>query len=172
MKPSRTLMIAAATLALLVGNAFAEQKGRVSYDVSTKDTTYTHELNLNADDAPNHIVRAYEFRRLFPSNAPVLNGIEVAEEWERGLADRTSGNGTSKLYKTLIMKNGDKIFAEATAVVVPNSSTGRTDGTYVGKITRGTGKFTGVTGFLRGASSFDLKGYNAGNTEWDYSISE
>ncbi len=172
MKTNRTLMIVAAVAALFTSNTIAEQKGHVSYNVSTKDTTYTHELNLTADDAPNHIVRAYEFRRVFPVNAPVLNGVEVAEEWEGGLADRTSGNGTSKLYKTLMMKNGDKIVAEATAVVVPNSTTGRTDGTYVGKITRGTGKLTGITGFLRGASSFDLKGYNEGSTEWDYSLSE
>jgi hypothetical protein len=172
MKTSRTLMIAAAAVALLASNAVAQQKGHVSYNVSAKDTTYTQELNINVDDAPNHIVRVYEFRRVFPSNAPVINGIEVAEEWTRGIHDRTEGSGTTKLYSTLVMKNGDKIFSELTAVVVPNSTTGRTDGIFGGKIIRGTGKFATIKGLMRGTNSFDLKGYNEGSTDVDYSLSE
>jgi carbon monoxide dehydrogenase subunit G len=70
------------------------------------------------------------------------------------------------------MKNGDKIFSELTAVVVPNSTTGRTDGTFGGKIIRGTGKFAGIAGLMRGTNSFDLKGYNEGSTDVDYSLSE
>jgi hypothetical protein len=172
MKTSRTLMIAAAAVALLASNAVAEQKGHVSCNVSAKDTTFTQELNINVDDAPNHIVRVYEFRRVFPSNAPVINGIEVAEEWTRGISDRTEGTGTTKLYTTLVMKNGDKIISELTAVVVPNSTTGRTDGTFGGKIIRGTGKFATIKGFMRGTNSFDLKGYNEGSYDLDYSVSE
>jgi hypothetical protein len=172
MKTSRTFMIAAAAVALLAGNAVAEQKGHVSYNVSAKDTTYTRELNINVDDAPNHIVRVFEFRRVFPSNAPVINGIEVAEEWTRGIHDRTEGSGTTKLYSTLVMKNGDKIFSEATSVVVPNSTSGRTDATFGGRIIRGTGKFATIRGLMRGTNSFDLKGYNEGSTDLDYSVSE
>jgi hypothetical protein len=165
-------MIAAVAVALLAGNAVAEQKGHVSYNVSAKDTTYTRELNINVDDAPNHIVRVFEFRRVFPSNAPVINGIEVAEEWTRGIHDRTEGSGTTKLYSTLVMKNGDKIFSEATSVVVPNSTSGRTDATFGGRIIRGTGKFATIRGLMRGTNSFDLKGYNEGSTDLDYSVSE
>jgi hypothetical protein len=167
-----TMGLLSLAVALPAGNAVAQQKGHVSYNVSAKDTMYTQELNITVDDAPNHIVRVYEFRRVFPSNAPVINGIEVAEEWTRGIHDRTAGSGTTKLYSTLVMKNGDKIFSELTAIVVPNSTTGRTDGTFGGKIIRGTGKFAGITGLMRGTNSFDLKGYNEGSTDVDYSLSE
>src|SRR5258706_2212499 len=172
MKTRRTLMVAATTVALLAGNAVAEQKGHVYYNVSAKDTTYTRELNINVDDAPNHIVRVFEFRRVFPSNAPTINGIEVAEVWTRGIHDRTEGLGTTKLYSTLAMKTGDKIFSEAPSVVVPNSTTGRTDATFGGKIIRGTGKFATIKGLMRGTNSFDLKGYNEGSTELDYTVGE
>jgi len=168
----RTSIVIAGAIALLAGNAVAEQKGHVSYNVSAKDTTYTQELNINVDDAPNHIVRVFEFRRVFPSNAPAINGIEVAEEWTRGIHDRTAGSGTTKLYSALVMKNGDKIFSELTSVVVPNSTTGRTDATFGGKIIRGTGKFTTIRGLMRGTNSFDLKGYNEGSTDLDYTIGE
>ena len=167
-----TMGLLSLAVALPAGNAAAQQKGHVSYNVSAKDTTYTQELNINVDDAPNHIVRVFEFRRVFPSNAPAINGIEVAEEWTRGIHDRTEGTGYTKLYTTLVMKNGDKIISELTAVVVQNSTTGRTDGTFGGKIIRGTGKFATIKGFMRGTNSFDLKGYNEGSTELDYTVGE
>jgi len=86
-----TMGLLSLTVALPAGNAVAQQ-GRVSYEVSAKDTTYTKQQNIDVDDRPNHIVRVYEFRRVFPSNAPVINGIAIVEEWERGISDRTDGN--------------------------------------------------------------------------------
>jgi len=165
-------MIAIAAVMLLAGEGVAAQKGHVSYSVSAKDTTYTEQHNIKVDDAPDHILRAYEFRRTFPSNAPVINGVEVVEEWSRGITDRSEGNGATKIYGTLVMKNGDKIFIEATAIVVPNSTTGRTDATFGGKIAGGTGKFVAIKGLVRGTNTFDLKGYNEGSTNLDYSIGD
>jgi len=58
------------------------------------------------------------------------------------------------------MKNGDKIFSEATAVVVPKQH--EQDGPTVlwRQDQPRYGKFTGITGLMRGTNSFDLKGYN------------
>jgi hypothetical protein len=152
------------------GNAVAQQ-ARVSYEVSAKDTTYTVQQNINVDDRPNHIVRVYEYRRVFPNNAPVIDDIAVVEEWSRGIADRTDGNGTTKLYNTLVMKNGDKIFAEAVAVVAQNISD-RADAIFAGSITGGRGKFTTIKGFVRGTNTFDLKGFNEGKTDIVYSTAK
>ncbi len=166
-----TMGLLSLTVALPAGNAVAQQ-GRVSCEVSAKDTTYTKQQNIDVDDRPNHIVRVYEFRRVFPSNAPVINGIAIVEEWERGISDRTDGNGTTKLYDTLVMQNGDKIFTDAVAVVAKNETSGRTDAVFVGSITGGTGVFAAIKGVIRGTNTFDLKGFNEGKTDIVYSIAK
>jgi hypothetical protein len=51
--------------------------------------------NVGVGDVPNHIVRLFETHTTFPNNAPVINGLKLAEIWQRGLADIADGAGTT-----------------------------------------------------------------------------
>jgi hypothetical protein len=84
-------------VALPAGNAVAQQKQRVSYKISAENSKFTQQLNIDAGDLPNHIVRVYEVRRTFPNDAPIINGLKLVEEWNRGTADLAGGNGTGTL---------------------------------------------------------------------------
>ena len=142
-------------VALPAGNAVAQEKQRVSYKVSAENSKYTQQLNIAAEDLPNHIVRVYEVRRTFPNDAPIINGLKLVEEWNRGTADLADGNGTGTLVSVYVMENGDKFF-DRRAVVAQNPSGGFTS-THVGHITGGTGKFAGMQGIVRASVNFDIK---------------
>src|SRR6266404_3221854 len=91
----RTSIVIAAAIALLAGSAAAQEKQRVSYKVSAENSKFTQQLNIDVgDQQPKHILRAYEARRTFPNDAPVINGLKLVEEWDRGAAELTDGNGT------------------------------------------------------------------------------
>jgi hypothetical protein len=131
-------------VALPAGNAVAQQKQRVSYKVSAENSKFTQQLNIDAGDLPNHIMRVYEVHRTFPNDAPVINGLKLVEEWDRGTADLADGNGTGTLVSVYVMENGDKFFDRRAALAqgTPEKSTS----THVGYITGGTGKFAGMQG--------------------------
>jgi hypothetical protein len=87
-------------------------------------------------DVPNHIVNAYEAHTTFPNNAPLINGLKVAETWSRGIGDLTDGNGTVTSYLVYVMENGDRFFVRA-ANVTQIGAAGMLTGTVVGHITGG-----------------------------------
>jgi hypothetical protein len=142
-------------VALPAGNAVAQQKQRVSYKVSAENSKFTQQLNIDAGDLPNHIMRVYEVRRTFPNDAPVINGLKLVEEWDRGTADLADGNGTGTLVSVYVMENGDKFFDRRAALAqgTPEKFTS----THVGYITGGTGKFAGMQGIVRASTNNDLK---------------
>jgi hypothetical protein len=142
-------------IALPAGDAVAQQKQRVSYKVSAENSKYTQQLNIAADDLPNHIVRVYEARRTFPNDAPVINGLKLVEEWDRGAAELTDGNGTGTQVTVYVVENGDKFF-DRRAVVAQNPS-GKFTSAHVGHITGGTGKFAGMQGIVRASTNYDIK---------------
>jgi hypothetical protein len=74
--------------------------------------------HIAADDLPNHIVRVYEARRTFPNDAPVINGLKLVEEWDRGAAELTDCNGTGTQITEHVMENGDKFFDRGRATFV------------------------------------------------------
>ena len=60
-----TMGLLSLTVALPAGNAVAQQ-GRVSYEVSAKDTTYTKQQNIDVDD--RHPITSCEFTSFVASS--------------------------------------------------------------------------------------------------------
>ena len=129
----------------------------------------TQQLNIDVGDVLNHIVRINEIHRIYPNNAPVINGLKLVETWSRTIADYIDGNGSGTSYSVYLMENGDKFF-DRTSLLVQNTS-GKLTAANVGYITGGTGKFVGMQGIVRAFGNFDYKtGFNENQIEIEYSI--
>src|ERR1700674_3504213 len=81
----------------------------------------TQQLNIDVGDVLNHIVRINEIHRIYPNNAPVINGLKLVETWSRTIADYIDGNGSGTSYSVYLMENGDKFF-DRTSLLVQNTS--------------------------------------------------
>jgi hypothetical protein len=165
------LLTAMAVLSLAValpaGYAVAQEKQHVSYKTSAENSKYTQQQNIDVGDAPNHIVRSYELHKTYPNNAPIINGLKLVEEWNRGIADLVGGNGSGSQHTVWVMENGDKLFARSTTVV--QNVAGKLTATQVGLITGGTGKLAGIQGSVRLIANFDTKtGFNESQEDLDY----
>jgi hypothetical protein len=157
--------------ALPGSHALAQQKQHVSFKSPAENIRFTQQQNIDLRDVPNHIVRVYEGRTAFPiSNAPVVNGLKIVEEWDTGTGDRIDGNGPDIGYRVYVMENGDKFFARYIGNVQNNS--GRFTDTLFGPITGGTGKLVGIQGTIRAVTNFDFKGVNERQTDIEYWIGE
>jgi hypothetical protein len=158
-------------VALPARDAFAQQKQHVSYKSPAENNKYVQQLNVDVGDVPNHIVRIFDVRRTYPTDAPVINGLKLVEETNRGVADIADGYGNGTLYGVYVMENGDKFFAR-NAVVIQTAS-GKFTTTQVGHITGGTGKLSGMQGIVRASVNFDPKtGFSEGQTDIEYSIAK
>jgi len=156
------------SVALPAGNATAQEKQQISYKTSAENSKYTQQLNLDAKDLPNHVVRAFELHRI-PSSPPVISGLKLVEDWNWGLTDLVDGNGSATVYSVFTMENGDKFFARAALVI--DSTAGKLTATQVGRITGGTGKLAGIQGITHVVTHFDIKsGFNEGQTDIEYSM--
>jgi hypothetical protein len=173
----RSALLTLTTMALLcwafalpADNAVAQQKQQVSYKASAENSKYTQQLTVNVGDIPNHIVRVFELHRTFPNNAPVINGLKLVEEWDRGTAELIDGNGSAPQYIVYVMENGDMFFARI-ASLAQSTSEGKLTATTVGYITGGTGKFAAIQGTVRASVNFDYKtGFNENQVDIEYSI--
>src|SRR6266851_1561338 len=135
------------------------QKQHISYKVSPENSKVTQQQNIEVGDVPNHVVRAYEVRRTFPNNAPVIGGLKLVEESDRGTADLIDGNGASNQYMVFTMENGDRFFARGSSVI--QVAADKPAATGVASITGGTGKLAAIQGIVRWVATFDLKsGFN------------
>jgi hypothetical protein len=115
-------------------------------------------------------VRVYEISRTFPTNAPVINGVPLKEQWTRALSDYVDGNGTGTTYSIYTLENGDKFFTRA-ALVAHSSGGGKLTATTIATITGGTGKLAGMQGVIYTVNQADPKaGFNEGQTEIEYTI--
>ena len=169
MKRSTTLALV--TFALLsfalTGNAFAQQKEQASFKATPENSKITQGMNIDVGDAPNHIIRIFEVHRAYPSNAAVIAGLKLVEEWNRGFTEFTAGYGSANTHIIYVMENGDKMFARSVNIIEPAS--GKFTSKGVGTITGGTGKLAGAQGVVRLTTTFDPKtGYNDGQTEIEY----
>jgi hypothetical protein len=170
MKRSTTLALV--TFALLsfalTGNAFAQQKEQASFKATPENSKITQGMNIDVGDAPNHIIRVFEVHRAYPSNAAVIAGLKLVEEWNRGLTEfAAAGHGSANTHIIYVMENGDKMFARTVNIIEPAS--GKFTSKGVGTITGGTGKLAGAQGVVRLTTTFDPKtGYNDGQTEIEY----
>jgi hypothetical protein len=150
---------------LPASTAAAQEKQRISFKTSAENTKYTQQLFVDVGDVPGHQVRAFELHRIFPSNAPVFNGVRLAETWTRAISDYTDSNGPNTGYIVWVLENGDKFF-ERFSCVAQNLGVGKVTATCVGQITGGTGKFAAIRGVDRNVSAFDAKaGFN--ETQWN-----
>jgi hypothetical protein len=155
--------------AMTAGNANAQEKQRISFKATAENSKYAQQLNIDAGDVPNHIVRIFDIRYTFPNNAPVINGLKLVESQEHGTADRIEGNGPGTSYWVFMMENGDKFFARSASVV--QTISGKLSATQVGNITGGTGKFAGMQGILRTAVNFNpTAGFAETQAEIEYSV--
>jgi hypothetical protein len=155
--------------ALPAGNAVAQQKQHMSFKAPAENSKYTQQLNVDVGDVPNHTVRVFEIHRTFPNGAPVINGLRLVEEWDRGIADLIDGNGSATQYLVFVMENGDRLFARTANVV--QSTSGKLTVTVVGYITGGTGKFATIQGIVRTVGNFDYKtGFTENQTDIEYTV--
>jgi len=84
MSPDTALSLTAVALLSLVlslptGETLAQQKQHISFKIPAENSKYTRQANIEVGDTPNHIVRIFEIHRTFPDNAPVVNGLKLAE---------------------------------------------------------------------------------------------
>jgi hypothetical protein len=157
--------IAVAALLCLAGNGLAQEKQHVSFKASAENSKFTQQLTIDVGDMLNHVVRVFEIRSTFPNNAPVVNGLKLVEEWDRGFGDRIDGGGPATIYTVYVMENGDKFFVRNIGVV--QNTAGKLTNTIVGNITGGTGKLAGIQGNSRAIGDFN---YNTGFVETQIEI--
>jgi hypothetical protein len=168
---STALLVLAASLS--ASSAVAQQKQQVSFKVPAENIKFGVQQNVAVADVPNHILRVFENHSTFPSNAPVINGLKLAEVWQRGIADIADGAGTTSSYYLFVMENGDKFFVRNASVIQPSVG-GKLVATGVGHITGGTGKLGMIQGIARNVATFDPIAGVPGDTQTDieYSMSE
>jgi hypothetical protein len=164
-----TMGLLSLAVALPAGNAVAQQKQQVSFEVPAQNAKYTQQLFIDVGDEPGHQVRVFEVH-FIPSNPPVINGVKLAEFWIRGTSDYTDGNGPSAGYVVYVLESGDKFFARQNSVA-QNLGSGKFTGTVVGQITGGTGKLAGIRGVVRQVVTADPKaGFNQSQWGIEYQI--
>jgi hypothetical protein len=157
-------------LSLATSSALAQQKQHVSYKVTAENTKYTQQQFLDVGDIAGHQVRSFEIYRTFPTNAPVINGMKLKEQWTRGVSDYIDNNGTANNYSVYVLENGDKFFTHTT-VLAHSAGSGKFTNVSVGYITGGTGKLAGIQGIVRTSGSADPKaGVNEVQADIEYSI--
>jgi hypothetical protein len=157
-------------LALPAGDVFAQQTQHVSYKVGTANSKYTQQQFLDVGDVPGHQVRSFEIYRSFPTNAPVINGIKMKEQWTRGISDYLDNSGTATTYGVYVLENGDKLFTRGT-VLAHSAGPGKNTNSTVSYITGGTGKLAGIQGIVYTTGSAEPKaGVNETQVDIEYSI--
>jgi hypothetical protein len=156
----RSTLVTAALLCLTAGTGLAQEKQHASFNGSAENSKFTQQLTIEVGDMPNHVVRVFEIRTTFPNNPPVINGLKLVEEWDRGFGDRIDGSGPATIYTVYVTENGDELFTRSVGVV--QNTEGKLTNTVVGNITGGTGKLAGIHGNTRAIANFN---YNTGFVE-------
>jgi hypothetical protein len=141
--------------------ASAQERCKMIWKVPTANTTYiTQQQVLDVGDIPDHQLRIFEQKRVFPKDKPNCEGLKRSEQWFRGVSDYVDGNGSFSGYTVLVLENGDKVFGRAsgateTTINVNGSKTllVATVVTYTG----GTGRYQGITGIQRDSIVLDLQ---------------
>jgi hypothetical protein len=148
--------------------AFAQEKQRVVIKALPENTKFTQQHAIDVGDVPGHQVRVFEIHRTYPNNPPIINGLKLVEQWNRGITDYTNINGPNYNYTVSVMENGDKYF---TRTITLSQSTGQGKNSYtsVSTITGGTGKLFGIQGVSRSSGKSDLAaGINENESELEY----
>ena len=165
----------AAAIACFTLPAIAQEKTRLSFNIPPALTKYVAQHTIAVGDAPNHEVRIFSIQRALGADAPSIGGIKAKEVNSVGMSDYVDLNGPGSSYQTIVMANGDKIFARVNIVSHnlswADASKKGGENRVAGPITGGTGKFANIRGTLRNASHFDPKsGSNDSRFDIEYWI--
>jgi hypothetical protein len=71
-------------------NTFAQEKQKVIVKVLPENSKFTQQHAINVEDFPGHQLRVFEIHRTFPDNPPIINGLKLVEQWNRGITDYTN----------------------------------------------------------------------------------
>ena len=155
-------------MALTAPVAIAQQKHHVSYDTPATQTVYTQQHVIDVGDIPGHQARLFEIRRTYGTDAPVINGQKLKEQWTRGMSDYIDNNGPAIIYNVWVLENGEKFFVR-TSLVAQSGGDGKLTNMTSGVITGGTGSFARMRGIISShGPSEPMAGINANQTEIDY----
>jgi hypothetical protein len=158
------------TVALPGGDALAQQKQRVSYKIDAANAKFPQQHVIEIGDVPGHKLRVYELLRVFPNNAPVINGVKLKETWSRGVSDYIEESGPNYGYAVFVLENGDKFFGRFNTLS-EHIGPGKLKYSSVTAITGGTGKFSGIHGTVWSSGTTDLNaGINETQSEIEYWI--
>jgi hypothetical protein len=122
---------------------------RLVFKVSAENTNYTQQYTINVGDVSGHQVRAFEIKRVYPTDAPVINGMKIVESWTRGISDYTNNSGEAITYGVYVLDNGDKFFTRGSLVAMQGPEARNLTATSVGPIIGGTGKLARISGMAR-----------------------
>lgn len=146
----------------------AQQKEKVAFKVSAKDSRYPQRHVLDVGDDAGHQLVMFEIQRKFNDDGPVVNGVRIKEYWSRGYGDYIDNNGLSVNYSTYVGENGDRFHVLARTLGQADGA-GRRSTSSFGEIRGGTGKFAGIKGVFRAKGASEGKvGYNETNAELEY----
>ena len=167
-----TAAVIIATSMFAVENGWAQQKQKISFSVPAANSRYTQQHVIDVGDTPGHQVRIYEIQRTLPADGPKIEGVRFTEIWTRALSDYTDLSGPGIVYGIYVLENGDKIFTRGDLVSQTKTSADgsrKTTSALVGRITAGTGKFSGIQGTTKTVTNADIKaGLNSNETEMEY----
>lgn len=152
---------------------WAQQRELVKFQAPAANSKYTEQHSMPVGDISGHDLRIFENLRTFPNDPLVIGEVRVKEWWTHGSTDYIESNGPGTAYHTLLMENGDKIFARvnfvAQSVLSADGARKGANNLIAGPITGGTGKFLGIRGMLRFAANFDTRsGSNDSKGEIEY----
>ncbi len=174
----RIAMVALTTAALLLGlaaaptgDARAERRIQLAFNVEPADSRYTQQHVIDVGDVPGHQLRLFEVRRTY-SNPLVINGLKIVESWTRGVSDYTNNNGPAVVYHVYVAENGDKFFVQSSTLAVQNPGSTAFTATTFGPISGGTGRLAALQGFVRMSITADpTVGLNETQIELEYWLS-
>ena len=163
---TRTIVVMWLTVAA-ANDVLAQQL--LVFDVSAENTKYTQQYAIDVGDVSGHQLRVLEIQRVYPSNAPVINGMKIIESWTRGTSDYTNYNGEARSYTVYVLENGDKFFTRGTLIAVQSPEESNLKATTVGPITGGTGRLSRINGMARSSTTANPKtGLNETHVEIEY----
>ena len=142
---------------LLAASGAAQERCKFSSDSDPGTvTSYPQQLNIDAGDAPGHIVGVYEVHSVVGPNAkPNCEGLKEKESWLYGYRDYRDRNGHTWGYSIMVLENGDKIYQQysgTTQTITAADGSKKTTTDSVATWTGGTGRYQTVRGIDRSHS--------------------
>jgi hypothetical protein len=139
----KRFLLAAAALLAFSGSAFAQCTGNncISFKIPDNTAKYLVSQNVEVGDIPGHIVRLFETTGV-PDNA-AIGGLKIIQVTVRGTGELYSNSAVATGFATFVADNGDKLFARA-GILGETPPNGKPHVSWVGRITNGTGKLSGL----------------------------